>query len=275
MKATPHFLDGLDRDLKEGLLRQLKIEWTHHSTGLEGNTLSLGETEYVLTQGLTIDGKPLKDHNEVIGHGRAVDWIVDYAVYGREQMLFDDLFDLHRLVQTEVVTDIFQPTGAWKVEPNGTMSRDAAGNAMFTEFASPQAVEFLMGKWIEEMNTALLRAVDEEHAPAVFCSLHTSFTAIHPFFDGNGRMARLLANLPLLRSGLPPIVIERTYTVRQRYIALLQEIQHKLGTLSKENAPLPVAPELLDSLTAFCREQWAGALKLVKAAHQHQKERRA
>ena len=275
MKKTLHFLEGLDQDLQAGLLRQLKIEWTHHSTGLEGNTLSLGETEYVLTQGLTIDGKPLKDHNEVMGHGRAVDWIVAYAVYGREPMRFDDLFDLHRLVQTEAVIDSFQPMGAWKIEPNGTMSRDAQGNAVFTEFAPPQSVAFLMGQWLEEMNAALLHVVDEDNAPAVFCSLHTGFTAIHPFFDGNGRMARLLANLPLLRSGLPPIVIKRSYAVRERYIALLQAIQRALGTFSKDNAPLPIASEVLYPLTVFCGEQWAGALELVKAAHRQQKARSA
>ena len=273
MKKTLHFLEGLDRDLQEGLLRQLNIEWTHHSTGLEGNTLSLGETEYVLTQGLTIDGKPLKDHNEVVGHGRAVEWIIAYAIHGRAPMRFDDLFDLHRLVQTEAVTDIFQPMGAWKAEPNGTMSRDAQGNAVFTEFAPPQSVAFLMGKWIEQMNTALLHSVDEGNAPAVFCSLHTGFTAIHPFFDGNGRMARLLANLPLLRSGLPPIVIKRTYAVREKYIALLQEVQRVLGTLSKDHAPLPIASEILHPLTVFCTEQWVGALELVKMAHRQQKAR--
>ena len=78
-----------------------------------------------------------------------------------------------------------------------------------------------------------------------------------------------------IRSGLPPIVIKRSYAVRERYIALLQAIQRALGTFSKDNAPLPIASEVLYPLTVFCGEQWAGALELVKAAHRQQKARSA
>jgi Fic family protein len=272
--TTPeHFLAGLDTDLQHNLLQQLNIEWTHHSTGLEGNTLDLGETAYVLAEGLTVDGKPLKDHNEVIGHGKAVDWVFAFIRGDRNTATFDDLFALHQLVQTDIVRDIYRPYGAWKKEPNGTTGRDAQGNVQFIEFSTPEDVPFLMEKWVVVFNRAMAELTPAITAPQVFANLHTTFTAIHPFFDGNGRMARLLANMPLLRSGLPPILIQRTHAIRERYIRILQTMQQTTGTFSRKNAPIPLQAQLLAPLTQFCSEQWQHALELVQKAHNQQRIR--
>jgi Fic family protein len=69
------FLQNLDNDIRDALLKQLRNLWTHTSTAIEGNTLTLGETAFVLEEGLTISGKPLKDQQEVVGHARAIDLI--------------------------------------------------------------------------------------------------------------------------------------------------------------------------------------------------------
>lgn len=270
MNTPKHFLNGLDTDIKENLLQQLKVEWTHHSTGLEGNTLDLGETEYVLAKGLTVDGKPLKDHNEVIGHGRAVDWVVAFAGGNKNELHFSDLFELHQLVQTEHIIDIYRPYGAWKNEPNGTIGRDGE----FIEFAPPKDVPELMEKWVSAFNADIAHIIPETIAPKVFSNLHTTFTSIHPFWDGNGRMARLLANIPLLRSGLPPIVIQKRYAIREQYICILQKIQHTVGTFSVENAPIPLDVEVLQPLIRFCEEQWGHSVSLVKKAHDQQEKRK-
>ena len=71
------FLEGLDGDICKALMAQLRNLWTHTSTAIEGNTLTLGETAFVLEEGLTISGKPLKDHEEVVGHARAIDFVYD------------------------------------------------------------------------------------------------------------------------------------------------------------------------------------------------------
>ena len=68
-----NFLNDLDKDLRKALLIQLRNLWTHTSTAIEGNTLTLGETAFVLEKGLTISSKPLRDHEEVVGHARAID----------------------------------------------------------------------------------------------------------------------------------------------------------------------------------------------------------
>ena len=72
-----NFPHALDNDLRKALLIQLRNLWTHTSTAIEGNTLTLGETAFVLEEGLTISGKPLKDHEEVVGHARAIDLVYD------------------------------------------------------------------------------------------------------------------------------------------------------------------------------------------------------
>ena len=91
------FLQDLDNDIREALLAQLRNLWTHTSTAIEGNTLTLGETAFVLEEGLTISGKPLKDHKEVVGHARAI--VLIYDLIRRESDLTEkDLFDLHNAV---------------------------------------------------------------------------------------------------------------------------------------------------------------------------------
>ena len=71
------FLQDLDNDIRDALLAQLRNLWTHTSTAIEGNTLTLGETAFVIEEGLTISGKPLKDHEEVVGHAKAIDLVYD------------------------------------------------------------------------------------------------------------------------------------------------------------------------------------------------------
>jgi Fic family protein len=73
------FFNNLDSDLRTALQAQLRDLWTHTSTAIEGNTLTLGETKFVIEEGLTVSGKPLKDHSEVVGHARALDLIYAMA----------------------------------------------------------------------------------------------------------------------------------------------------------------------------------------------------
>ena len=72
-----YFYDHLDPDIRTILLAQIRNVWTHNSTSLEGNSLTLGETDFILEEGLTIQGKPLKDHNEVYGHAKAIELIYE------------------------------------------------------------------------------------------------------------------------------------------------------------------------------------------------------
>ena len=202
------FLEGLDGDICKALMAQLRNLWTHTSTAIEGNTLTLCETAFVLEEGLTISGKPLKDHEEVVGHARAIDFV--YDLIRRESDLTEkDLFDLHKAVQTERIFDVYKPVGAWKVEPNSTVVVSGDTQTIF-EYAFPKDVPELMQSWLALFQeTCKENVVKKEAALTAYVYLHVSFVRIHPFWDGNGRMARLIANVPVIRAGYPPIIIPK------------------------------------------------------------------
>ncbi len=220
------FLNGLDHDLKSALLAQLRDLWSHTSTALEGNTLTLGETAFILAEGLTVSGKPLKDHQEVVGHARAIELL--YGLLDKPATInADDLFQLHRAVQTSVIVDIFQPVGAWKIEPNGAHALNADGRQTFIDYALPAEVPALMAEWLALLNDSLTTEMAESETLAVYADLHLSFVRIHPFADGNGRMARLIANLPVLKSGFPAILIDRSR--RREYLQALSAYDLQMG----------------------------------------------
>jgi Fic family protein len=115
------FTEGLDEDIRNVLLAQIRNLWTHASTALEGNSLTLWETSFVLEEGLTVSGKPLKDHRDAEGHARAIEWIYRKVESESARFAEQDLFDLHRILVTDPVVDIMRPVGGWKKEANFTL----------------------------------------------------------------------------------------------------------------------------------------------------------
>jgi Fic family protein len=265
------FLNNLDKDLQQALLIQLRNLWTHTSTAIEGNTLSLGETAFVLDEGLTISGKPLKDHQEVVGHARAIDLVYN-LVENKTPFTEQELFALHKAVQTEHVVDVYKPIGAWKREPNSTVAVMGDKQVVF-EYASPDLVPSLMAAWFElfrEIEQAV-KPGDRQQALAAYVRLHVSFVRIHPFFDGNGRLARLIANIPVIRFGLPPIIIPREG--RKQYIDALSDYHYSAGTIKAGDELLP-HPDALKPFEDFCRNAWDQSLSIVSEIRQKQQARK-
>lgn len=258
------FLENLDQDLQLSVQNSLRDLWTHTSTALEGNTLTLGDTSFVLNEGLTIGGKSIKDHQEVLGHAKAIELI--YELLYKPIISAEDLFRLHKSVLTEVVVDIYKPVGEWKEEPNGTYSIGADGKTVYVEYASPKNVPEFMNRWLDLLNN-FTNELDEKQALKAYSKLHLSFVGIHPFYDGNGRMARLLANLPVLRSGHVPIMIDRTR--RQEYITRLCSYQHSVGQLDKESM-LIEENSSYGEFEIFCGSCWELSLDVVQEAHRIQ-----
>ena len=264
-----NFMQNLDNDIRDALLAQLRNLWTHTSTAIEGNTLTLGETAFVLEEGLTISGKPLKDHEEVVGHARAIDLVYD-LIRRKSDLTEKDLFDLHKAVQTERIFDVYKPVGAWKVEPNSTVIVSGDTQAIF-EFAAPKDVPELMQGWLALFQkTCKENTANKEAALTAYVYLHVSFVRIHPFWDGNGRMARLIANIPVIRAGYPPVIIPREH--RQEYIESLSEYHLSVGTVTARSELLPDVDKL-DRFKRFCAESWSGSIKLVDNAQRKQQER--
>jgi len=266
-------LAGLDPDLQRSLLAQMRDLWTHGSTAIEGNTLTLGETKFVIEEGLTVSGKPLKDHEEVVGHARAIELIYGLlSDWPARTVTPAQLCELHRAVQTNVVSDIYKPIGAWKVEPNGAYAVTDAGRQTFIEYAAPADVPTLMDTWLAQLNRLGGQQLDEDAAIAAYARLHLGFVHIHPFWDGNGRMGRLLANLPVLSSRHLPVVIE--VRERKRYIDTLAAYQLAVGPLTAETGVWP-RPDLEAPFIEFCRDAYSATRTLIAAARAQQAARGA
>ncbi len=261
------FLRVLDSDLKRELLAQIRDLWTHTSTALEGNTFTLADTHFILHEGLTISGKPIKDHQEVLGHARAIELLYRCL---QEPLTESIVFELHKAVQTELVTDINKPDGAWKVEPNGTHMVATDGRQVFIEYVAPSLVPVLMTEIINFTNAVNVDDISEVTAHEYYSKIHMGIVHIHPFWDGNGRIARLLANIPLLKAGLPPLTIPEEQ--RRTYIQLLADYQITIGQLDDTTAVWPDESQLSD-FNRFCESCYGAIQRLVVAARNVQKKR--
>jgi transcriptional regulator with XRE-family HTH domain len=265
------FLAGLDRDLRSGLTRELVSLWTHHSTALEGNTLSAGDTRFVLGEGLTVSGHSLREHQEIHGHAGALDLIGGWL--GRQQLAVEDCHQAHRLVQTGVVIDCFAPIGRWKVEANGTTAILPDGSSRWHDYAPPGAVPGLMKRWLNGLNRLLRQPPRSRSAQvAAFTQTHLGFTAIHPYADGNGRLARLFANLPLLAGGAPPLLVDKAK--RRDYLELMGAYSIHRGPPSTTDPDLVGSGPAVDALAAFFDGCWDNSLELVDAFSERQRQRR-
>lgn len=260
----------IDSDLANTLVTQLRDFWTHNSTAIEGNSLTLGETAFVLQEGLAVGGKPLKDHLEVVGHAKAIDLIYDLAQEKR-RFTEKELFRLCRMVQAEQVSDVHGPAGEWKKEPNSTVGV-VDGKQVAFEFASPADVPSLMTSWFDlyhDLDRCLVPE-DRDGAMRSHVALHASFVRIHPFSDGNGRLARLVANLPVIRSGLPPVIIPRQQ--RKEYMDILAAYHFHTGRIKAGDELVPDL-DALKPFTGFCEQAWETSFRMVETIREKQQER--
>ena len=190
LKARLDRIRPLAPDLVENLREVYNIRLTYHSNAIEGNTLTQSETQIVIEKGITIGGKPLKDHLEAINHVEAIDFIRDLAIDERAITEWD-IRQIHGLV--------------CKGDRNAGAYRTVNVMAAGSNYRYPDAImvpELMQGfgDWLHS-NPAL-------HPVEIATEIHYRLVTIHPFQDGNGRTARLLMNLSLLRSGYPIAVIK-------------------------------------------------------------------
>ncbi len=181
------------RPLSASALAQLQkyydVELTYTSNAIEGNTLTLRETAEVIEHGITIGGKSLRDHLEAVDHYDALLWMRERASSGTA-LGEAVVCELHRRIVARSQPAI---AGVYSRNP-----RRIAGSPVV--FPNPAKIPQLMqelGAWLEAAPPR----------PAAAFEAHFRLTAIHPFGDGNGRTARLLMNLLLIRGGYPPVAV--------------------------------------------------------------------
>ena len=187
-------LDGrrpLTEGERERLNEEFTVEYTYNSNAIEGNTLTLRETAFVL-RGLTINQKPLKDHMEAVGHKEAFDYVRE-LVKENAPVTERVIKQIHSLVLADKKDD----RGVYRRVPVRIMGA-------YHEPVQPYLIHPKMKQLLLDY------AADEDHIVTKLARFHIGFEGIHPFIDGNGRTGRLLVNLELMKAGYPPIDIKFT-----------------------------------------------------------------
>lgn len=219
MTELTSILDRLDqlklrldnaRPLPSSALSKIKeslfLEWTYNSNSIEGNSLTLRETQMVISEGFTVGSKSLREHFEVHNHQLAIDLVLDIAKR-KANLKSYEILDIHSLVLRSIE------------DHNAGRLRNGAVRIAGANFIPPSArkVDGLLDELVDFVNDNPL-----DLHPIVLASIfHHRFVWIHPFFDGNGRTVRLVMNLLLMRQGYPPAIILKND--RKKYYAALDK----------------------------------------------------
>lgn len=200
------------RPLPEPAVRKLKeqfeIEMTYNSNAIEGNTLTLKETYLVINEGITIKGKPLKDHLEARSHKEALDYLYELVEKDKRNTISEILIrSLNQIVMRDIDKE-------WAGK-----YRNSSVLIVGADHKPPEAIDVpdMMRKLIAWFNVNRKKLHQIELAGI----LHHRLVSIHPFFDGNGRTSRLVMNVILMQAGFPLVIILKND--RRRYYRTLNE----------------------------------------------------
>lgn len=228
------------------LHQDLRLLMTYNSNAIEGNTLSLHETQMVLEYGITIDGHPLREYLEATNHAEAFDTLPELVA---RPITIETVRRLHYLVMG-------------KIDSHAGELRNVQVYIRGANFTPPLAkdVPLYLSQWVHWLTSATALRYETVVRAAV---AHHDFETVHPYTDGNGRVGRLLLNLILMQDGYPPALVLREW--RPRYIQALQ--QAHLGNYNPLIDLIGLAVEQsLDLYLEACLESTAHFLPLKELA---------
>ncbi|MFH1537013.1 MAG: Fic family protein [Patescibacteria group bacterium] len=190
----------------QNLQEEMIVEWTYNSNAIEGNTLSLGETRLVLEEGITIHGKPLKDHLEATNHKEALLFL--FKIIKQKNKVDEALIKkLHQIIVKNIEKEY---AGKYRTGQVRILGAD---------FIPPNYLK--ISKLINELIKWYYSKGKESYILDQVAIFHHRFETIHPFFDGNGRTGRLLMNVKLMEKGYPPIIVANNE--RKKYLNALNK----------------------------------------------------
>lgn len=250
----------LSADEERRLERKFMLEFNYNSNHIEGNTLTYGQTELLLLFGKVVNEANMKDLEEMKAHNVCLQMMLTQA-HDKESVLSETFirqlhkvmlredYTVHRQLPGGKMTSYVVHAGCYKTRPNSVVT--PTGERF--DYASPEETPALMYDLVKWYN-------DEEEAgvltPIELAALfHYRYIRIHPFEDGNGRIARLLVNYILLRHDYPMVVVRSK--LKKDYLAALNQTDVNVGILPSDgaHAGLEAARPFVDYFTALlCRE---------------------
>ena len=244
-------LRPIDIETEKRIMQKFRLDWNFHSNNLEGNSLTFGETKSFLLHGITAEGKPLKDHLDLKGHNEAI-LLLDDIIKNKRPLTEAFIRELHEIILHEpyerpAITPSGEPSikrieiGRYKKTPNHVQT--VTGEIFY--FATPEETPALMNDlmdWFENVSND-----KKTHALTIASEFHYKFIRIHPFDDGNGRIARIIMNLILMKSGFPPVII-KTQEKKEYFQALQVADGGNISSFTNY-----VGEQLINSLQLFLR----------------------
>jgi Fic family protein len=235
LKSELDQLRPLPPEAVKNLNEVFRVEWTYNSNAIEGNTLSLIETKVVLEDGLTIGGKRLKEHFEVINHSEAIDFIDEHVI--KDKNLDESTIkNIHYLILKNIDNNNAGKYRLINVRISGSKHVPPHFLQIENEMAN-------LLSWYEKRKNEL-------HPVELAALFHFKFVYIHPFSDGNGRTARLLMNLILMENGYPPAIVKAENEQRMNYYETLET-----GSVNQNVAPFVqlISECVEDSLSMYLK----------------------
>lgn len=282
-------LQPLKPEHRDRLWRKFRLEWNYHSNHIEGNTLTYGETELLLLHDRTTGNHSHREYLEMKAHDVGIEHVRNLAADESRILTESDIRDLNKIILKEpfwkpAETADGQATrkqiipGDYKTTPNNV--RTATGEMFY--FASvedtPPRMQALAGWLRGELESPTL------HPIVLATKLHHDFVLIHPFDDGNGRVARLLVNYVLLRTGYLPVIVrsedKANYLTALRladagdltpltdYLARLAEWSLSLGIKAAKGESVEELSDVEKELAIFIRSQWINQASTVQRSNE-------
>jgi Fic family protein len=210
-------IDGLKQELSKirqydsyRIAEALELEYTFESNRIEGNTLTLKETDLVINEGLTISGKSMREHLEAINHQEAIHYI-KHLINQKTALNERELLSIHNLILRGIDT-----AHAGRYRNVQVMIRGSSHVPPQPYLVPKQMEDYFI--WYQSHKTLL-------HPVVLAAQMHEKLVTIHPFIDGNGRTSRLVMNLILLRHGLVIANIKGDVKSRMEYYSALEQVQ--------------------------------------------------
>lgn len=219
-KATDY--GELTPDQLNKLHYKFRLEWNYNSNSMEGNTLTKPETRSIMIGNLDVHRKPIKDVFEVTGHNAV---IYDILRIGKGELRISEkrIKDIHTGIMYEEDSDKRALIGKWKIQENEIINYKEEKQ----DFIAPDLVADEIHDLLNRTNAAIDKIIskkkDAPHPLDIAFDFHLEFLKIHPFYDGNGRTARILTNLILISLGYPPFWIKDNE--REQYYRYIADIQ--------------------------------------------------
>ncbi|MCC8072037.1 MAG: Fic family protein [Bacteroidales bacterium] len=231
--------EGARKKLKERIFQKFMLEFNYNSNHIEGNTLTYGQTELLLLFGKVIGDALMRDLEEMKAHNVGLKMVIEEALIKEKQLtetfirqvhkiLLREDYDVHRQLPNGLVSSYTVHAGCYKTRPNSVITR--TGERF--EYASPEETPALMTDLLTWYNC---EAEKGHLSPVELATLfHYRYIRIHPFEDGNGRIARLMVNFILARNGYPMVVVPSKK--KEEYLTAFNKCDIAVGSIPADGA---------------------------------------